>query len=160
MYYFGNFVSNFPWQHIATQQIAPKVVIFQLVFKPVEELELAGKLLKTFYPFSLDRVWERRTSIAFNWKVFFFVKIELFFILVLCLGLQQQTKVSFTHYFSFFVFPQVQVDGIKKEMLEGPFDGGSVISSVPSRWMLEPGYMHSFAMTNSYFILVEQVIRQ
>jgi hypothetical protein len=78
----------------------------------------------------------------------------------LCLGWQQQTKVSFTHYFTFFVFLQVQVDGIKKEMLEGPFDGGSVISSVPSRWMLEPGYMHSFAMTNNYFILVEQVIRQ
>jgi hypothetical protein len=46
MHYFGNFVSNFPWQHIATQQIAPKVVIFQLVFKSVEELELAGKLRK------------------------------------------------------------------------------------------------------------------
>jgi len=73
MYNFGNFVSNFPWQHIATQQIAPKVVIFQLVFKSVEELELAGKLRKTFYPFSLDRVWERRTSIAFNWKVFLFL---------------------------------------------------------------------------------------
>jgi hypothetical protein len=66
MFYFGNFVSNFSWQHIATQQIAPKAVIFQLVFKSEEELELAGKLRKTFYPFSLDRVWERRTSIAFN----------------------------------------------------------------------------------------------
>jgi hypothetical protein len=54
MYNFGNFVSNFPWQHIATQQIAPKVVIFQLVFKSVEELELAGKLQKkTFHPLSL-----------------------------------------------------------------------------------------------------------
>ena len=30
------------------------------------------------------------------------------------------------------------------------------MAKVRSRWMLEPGYMHSFAVTDNYFILIEQ----
>jgi carotenoid isomerooxygenase len=36
------------------------------------------------------------------------------------------------------------------------FDGGETMARVRSRWMFEPGYMHSFAVTENYFILVEQ----
>ena len=33
---------------------------------------------------------------------------------------------------------------------------GSVVASVRSRWLLRPSYMHSFAVTEHYFVLVEQ----
>ena len=36
------------------------------------------------------------------------------------------------------------------------FDGGQLMAKVRCRWMLEPGYMHSFAVTENYFILIEQ----
>jgi len=39
----------------------------------------------------------------------------------------------------------------------GPFEGGDIIAKVPTKWTFEPGYMHSFAMTENYFILIEQV---
>ena len=42
-------------------------------------------------------------------------------------------------------------------MLEGPFEGGTILASIASRWLLEPGYMHSFAITSHYYILIEQV---
>ena len=53
-------------------------------------------------------------------------------------------------------FLQVSSAGAKGE-LQGPFDGGCILASVPSRWLLEPGYMHSFAITSHYFVLIEQV---
>ena len=56
-----------------------------------------------------------------------------------------------------FLYKQANPGGVKKEILEGPFEGGVVVSSVPSRWMLEPCYMHSFALTEHYYILIEQV---
>lgn len=36
------------------------------------------------------------------------------------------------------------------------FGNGRLVAKVRSRWMLEPGYMHSFAVTDNYFILIEQ----
>ena len=39
-------------------------------------------------------------------------------------------------------------------MLEGPFEGGTILASIASRWLLEPGYMHSFAITSHYYILI------
>ena len=36
------------------------------------------------------------------------------------------------------------------------FDSGSILCKVPSRWAMDPGYMHSFGMTDNYFILIEQ----
>ena len=36
------------------------------------------------------------------------------------------------------------------------FDGGQLMARIKCRWMLEPGYMHSFAITENYFILIEQ----
>ena len=36
------------------------------------------------------------------------------------------------------------------------FEGGQVVARVRSRWMFEPGYMHSFSATENYFVLIEQ----
>ena len=30
------------------------------------------------------------------------------------------------------------------------------LARVPTRWNLNPGYMHSFAVTENYFVLIEQ----
>ncbi len=37
-----------------------------------------------------------------------------------------------------------------------PFSDGMVVARARSRWLLEPGYMHSFAVTENYIILIEQ----
>lgn len=37
-----------------------------------------------------------------------------------------------------------------------PFDSGSVVCTIPASRTLNPSYYHSFAMTENYFILVEQ----
>ena len=39
---------------------------------------------------------------------------------------------------------------------EAAFEGGQLMAKVRSRWLMEPGYMHSFAVTENYFILIEQ----
>lgn len=36
------------------------------------------------------------------------------------------------------------------------FDQATIIASVPSRWLLNPSYMHTFGITENYFIIVEQ----
>lgn len=36
------------------------------------------------------------------------------------------------------------------------FDDAHIVASIPSRWKLYPGYMHTFGITESYFIIVEQ----
>ncbi|KAL0129067.1 hypothetical protein PUN28_004036 [Cardiocondyla obscurior] len=36
------------------------------------------------------------------------------------------------------------------------FDQATIVASVPSRWMLNPSYMHSFGITDNFFIIVEQ----
>ncbi|EZA49146.1 hypothetical protein DMN91_005250 [Ooceraea biroi] len=36
------------------------------------------------------------------------------------------------------------------------FDEATIVASVPSRWLLNPSYMHTFGITENYFIIVEQ----
>lgn len=36
------------------------------------------------------------------------------------------------------------------------FDDAHIVATIPSRWKLYPGYMHTFGITDSYFIIVEQ----
>lgn len=36
------------------------------------------------------------------------------------------------------------------------FDQATIIASIPSRWLLNPSYMHTFGITENYFIIVEQ----
>ncbi|XP_065565665.1 carotenoid isomerooxygenase-like [Artemia franciscana] len=39
---------------------------------------------------------------------------------------------------------------------KSPFRRGEIIVKVPCRWKTQPSYMHSFSVTDNYFILVEQ----
>lgn len=36
------------------------------------------------------------------------------------------------------------------------FDNAHIVATIPSRWKLFPSYMHTFSMTENYFIIVEQ----
>jgi hypothetical protein len=36
------------------------------------------------------------------------------------------------------------------------FEQASIIGSIPARWPLHPAYMHTFGITNNYFVIVEQ----
>lgn len=36
------------------------------------------------------------------------------------------------------------------------FDQATIVASVPSRWLLNPSYMHTFGITENFFIIVEQ----
>ena len=50
-------------------------------------------------------------------------------------------------------------DGHKSSIVSSTtsgFDGGQLMARIRCRWMLEPGYMHSFAVTENYYILIEQ----
>lgn len=51
---------------------------------------------------------------------------------------------------------RVTVDeaGKKKEL--SMFDQATVVATVQSRWICNPSYMHSFGVTDNYFIVVEQ----
>lgn len=39
---------------------------------------------------------------------------------------------------------------------ENMFENAKIVASIPVRWKFHPGYMHSFGITNNYFIIVEQ----
>lgn len=39
---------------------------------------------------------------------------------------------------------------------EGMFENASVIAEIPTRWKLHPSYMHTFGITENFFIIVEQ----
>jgi carotenoid isomerooxygenase len=39
---------------------------------------------------------------------------------------------------------------------ENMFDNASVVAEIPVRWKLHPSYMHTFGITENYFIIVEQ----
>ncbi|XP_017785265.1 PREDICTED: carotenoid isomerooxygenase [Nicrophorus vespilloides] len=39
---------------------------------------------------------------------------------------------------------------------EEMFDNAKVVASLPARWMLHPSYMHTFGITENYFVIVEQ----
>lgn len=36
------------------------------------------------------------------------------------------------------------------------FELASIVGSIPARWPLHPAYMHTFGITNNYFVIVEQ----
>lgn len=36
------------------------------------------------------------------------------------------------------------------------FEDSHIVASIPSRWKFHPGYMHTFAITENYFVIVEQ----
>lgn len=36
------------------------------------------------------------------------------------------------------------------------FENASIIAEIPARWQMNPSYMHSFATTANYFIIIEQ----
>jgi carotenoid isomerooxygenase len=48
----------------------------------------------------------------------------------------------------------VDDSGEKKEL--SMFDQATIVASVASRWLLKPSYMHTFGITENYFIIVEQ----
>ncbi|XP_055618254.1 carotenoid isomerooxygenase isoform X2 [Toxorhynchites rutilus septentrionalis] len=39
---------------------------------------------------------------------------------------------------------------------ENMFESASIVASVPARWKFHPGYMHTFGITENFFIIVEQ----
>ncbi|TGZ48252.1 carotenoid isomerooxygenase isoform X1 [Temnothorax longispinosus] len=47
-------------------------------------------------------------------------------------------------------------DNSRKEKERSMFDQATIVTSVPSRWMLNPSYMHTFGITENFFIIVEQ----
>ncbi|GAB1862600.1 Beta,beta-carotene 15,15'-monooxygenase [Camponotus japonicus] len=51
---------------------------------------------------------------------------------------------------------RVAIDDSEKERKSSMFDQATIVASVPSRWLLNPSYMHSFGITDNYFIIVEQ----
>ncbi|XP_071539885.1 uncharacterized protein [Panulirus ornatus] len=51
-------------------------------------------------------------------------------------------------------FPNTKTDS--KGKVKSPFDQAQVVGSVNARWFLNPCYMHSFAMTDNYWIIIEQ----
>ncbi|XP_011701871.1 PREDICTED: carotenoid isomerooxygenase isoform X2 [Wasmannia auropunctata] len=51
---------------------------------------------------------------------------------------------------------RVIVDGSGKEKELSMFDQATIVASVPSRWLLNPSYMHTFGITENFFIIVEQ----
>ncbi|XP_052893451.1 carotenoid isomerooxygenase isoform X1 [Anopheles moucheti] len=38
----------------------------------------------------------------------------------------------------------------------GMFENARIVASVPARWKFHPGYMHTFGITENYFVVVEQ----
>lgn len=48
----------------------------------------------------------------------------------------------------------VDEDGDEKEL--SMFDQATIVASAPSRWLLNPSYMHTFGITENYFLIVEQ----
>lgn len=39
---------------------------------------------------------------------------------------------------------------------ENMFKNASVVAQIPARWQMNPSYMHSFALTENYYIVIEQ----
>ncbi|KAK9307101.1 hypothetical protein QLX08_002434 [Tetragonisca angustula] len=51
---------------------------------------------------------------------------------------------------------QLIIDDSGEEKELSMFDQATIIASIPSRWLLNPSYMHTFGITENYFIIVEQ----
>lgn len=47
---------------------------------------------------------------------------------------------------------EARSDGNKKHA----FEESRTVATLKCRWPLDPGYMHSFAVTENYFVLIEQ----
>lgn len=45
---------------------------------------------------------------------------------------------------------------VKFPCVPQPFEIASVVAEIPARWQMHPSYMHSFAITDNYFIIIEQ----
>lgn len=60
------------------------------------------------------------------------------------------SSCGFYSYYNIIKFPP------KENKNESPFDNGSVVCRIPASKFLSPCYYHSFAMTENYFIMVEQ----
>ncbi|XP_046737498.1 LOW QUALITY PROTEIN: carotenoid isomerooxygenase [Diprion similis] len=60
--------------------------------------------------------------------------------------------------YSVICFPPNRVTVCKagKENKLSMFDQATIVATVHSRWKLNPSYMHSFGITDNYFIIVEQ----
>lgn len=59
----------------------------------------------------------------------------------------------------FFIFSAIflpeSADGFPSRRLS-MFELASIMGSVPARWPLQPAYMHTFGITENYFVIVEQ----
>ncbi|XP_064118691.1 uncharacterized protein LOC135223800 [Macrobrachium nipponense] len=51
-------------------------------------------------------------------------------------------------------FPNPKAD--KRGKVKSPFDQAQIVGSVGARWRLNPCYMHSFSMTENYWVIIEQ----
>ena len=51
--------------------------------------------------------------------------------------------------------PEYVIHKFAKEAKD-TLSGGQAVARVRARWLMEPGYMHSFAVTENYYILIEQ----
>ncbi|XP_025269759.1 carotenoid isomerooxygenase [Camponotus floridanus] len=51
---------------------------------------------------------------------------------------------------------RISTDDSGEERELSMFDQATIVASVPSRWLLNPSYMHTFGITDNYFIIVEQ----
>ncbi|XP_045135882.1 carotenoid isomerooxygenase-like isoform X1 [Portunus trituberculatus] len=51
-------------------------------------------------------------------------------------------------------FPKTKTSSNGK--VKTPFEQAKVVGTVAARWMLNPCYMHSFAMTDNYWVIIEQ----
>lgn len=51
---------------------------------------------------------------------------------------------------------RVTVDDNGEEKELSMFDQATIVASVPSRWLLNPSYMHTFGITENFFVIVEQ----
>ena len=57
--------------------------------------------------------------------------------------------------FSKLIFVLQSGDGCSSKW-QSMFEQASIIGSIPARWPLHPAYMHTFGITNNYFVIVEQ----
>nr|XP_034192009.1 carotenoid isomerooxygenase isoform X1 [Osmia lignaria] len=51
---------------------------------------------------------------------------------------------------------RIIIDDSGEEQELSMFDQATIVASIPSRWLLNPSYMHTFGITENYFIIVEQ----
>lgn len=51
---------------------------------------------------------------------------------------------------------RITIDDNGEEKELSMFDQATIVATVPSRWFLNPSYMHTFGITENYFIIIEQ----